>query len=105
MIDWLLTIDKRIVSFFSLIQNTSLISVFSDIYYLFYFFVLGFVLYVFFIEKNKRKFRKITILILIGFIVIYALKFSIKRERPESPIVKRDYSFPSSHAYLSLIHI
>lgn len=104
MINWITEIDKNISLFFLNLKNPILISFFIDLYYLFYFVFLIFILFVYFIERDRKKFRKIAIITLIGFILVFSLKFLIKRERPEtSLIIKTDYSFPSSHSFFSTV--
>lgn len=94
-------IDKFIIEIFKLIFNQQIAAILFYFYFMFYFILLIFIFYIYFFEKNK--FKRIAIFLIIGFISIYTLKYIVKRERPESFIKKKDYSFPSSHAYFSII--
>lgn len=72
-------------------------------YYFFYLVFLIFVVYLYFFEKNLKILRTLFFLSLIGFLIIYLLKYTVKRERPKGIVEKIDYSFPSSHSYFAFL--
>lgn len=65
---------------------------------------------VFLKNKDKNKLAHLIIVILIGYLVVLSLKYFIDRPRPYvsyeeflGVFEKRDPSFPSAHAFISLI--
>jgi undecaprenyl-diphosphatase len=89
---------------------------FSDLAYLFlfitnsvYVFLVLFLCY-FFVKKQRPKAVQLILAFIIGYLLILSLKYSIGRPRPHQThpeinriIEKADPSFPSSHAFFSLL--
>lgn len=99
-----MNLDEIVLNIFRFISNYQTVSIFFYFYFFFYFVLLLYIFYLYFFEKNYRKFKRFSILLILGFLIIYALKYSVKRERPENAIIKKeDYSFPSAHAYFSTL--
>jgi len=75
-------------------------------YYYFYIYLLAFSFYIYLFEKDWNTLRLLILLSILGFAIIYSIKYTVKRERFEnSPIQKLDYSFPSSHSYFATLII
>jgi len=90
---------------FSLLSSQNLSSLYFLAffsYYYFYIYFLAFSFYIYFFEKDWSTLRLLILLSLLGFAIIYSIKYTVKRERFEnSSIQKLDYSFPSSHSYFA----
>ncbi|MEM5881725.1 MAG: hypothetical protein QW633_00420 [Candidatus Aenigmatarchaeota archaeon] len=96
--------DNSIIILESLakIRDPALVWFFTAIYYFEYLFLaVLFVLYYLRVKNSKFVLTKLIFLI-IGFIFIYFLKYIIAIPRPYlSAIEKRDFSFPSTHMFIS----
>jgi len=94
---------------FSILSSQNLSSIYFLAffsYYYFYIFLLAFSFYIYFFEKDWDTLRLLILLSLLGFAIIYSLKYTVKRERFENSFVQKlDYSFPSSHSYFATLII
>ncbi|MEM5830347.1 MAG: phosphatase PAP2 family protein [Candidatus Aenigmatarchaeota archaeon] len=99
-------IDRLFFYFLDRFDFSSIMFLAFFSYYYFYLFFLVFSLYLYFFERDRRIFSLLVLLSLIGFSVIYILKYTIKRDRYENSIIQKiDYSFPSSHSYFATLII
>lgn len=89
---------------------------YSDLAYLFLLIIasvygfMALLFYFFFIKKQRYKFIQLFLTLTIGYLLIISLKYLIDRSRPHQEhqeinriMEKIDPSFPSTHAFFSLI--
>lgn len=99
-----MVIDISILNLFAQIRTESLVTFFIFIYY-FEYVVLSILLILKFL-RNKKEFLSIIKFLIIGFLIIYALKYITKVPRPSiAALEKADYSFPSNHMFISFFSI
>ena len=62
------------------------------------------ILYFLFVRENKKTAFKITTISVTSVIVMFSIKFILRRERPLVPLISKvhGYSFPSGHTFTSV---
>ncbi|MBU5682228.1 MAG: phosphatase PAP2 family protein [Candidatus Aenigmarchaeota archaeon] len=98
-------VDEAFFNFISLFDFSKIYFISFLSYYFFYLIFLIFVIYIYFFERKTKVLNLLIILSILGFLIIYLIKYTVKRERPYGIIEKIDYSFPSSHSYFATLII
>jgi len=107
MVDFINPVDTFFVNFFSQFTTHYSIELFVAILlYLVYFYVF-YAFYYFFRNKNHKSFFHLFTTIMIGFLIVFSLKYYVNRPRPYETfhlpnviVEKNDPSFPSAHTFL-----
>lgn len=98
-------VDETIFNFISFFDFSKVYFLSFLSYYFFYLIFLIFAIYIYFFERKTKILNLLIFLSIFGFLIIYLIKYAVKRERPYGIIEKIDYSFPSSHSYFAILII